>query len=132
MEKDIEDKVEPEDIINNRQGVDIITDTEQSGGISEGEEKYVKTTLVGSSTEGGEPSMKSMTMNGYDASMKMNDYDYEGTNKNKCTSKRGGRCIQHGMLCKKNVISKRAWVKGKNGIFGWRTTRQTTYLCTDY
>ena len=85
----------------------------------------MKKTSEGSSTEGGEPSMKSMTMNGY-------DYDYEGTNKNKCTSKRGGRCIQHGMLCKKNVISKRAWVKGKNGIFGWRTTRQTTYLCTDY
>ena len=70
------------------------------------------------------PSMMSM-MDDYDTSMrgmKMSGDDH--------TNKRGSRCVQHGVIGMKNVISKRAWVKGKYGVFGWKTSKQTTYLCT--
>ena len=104
--------------------------TEPCSGKSEGEKKYRKKTLVDHDTEGGEPSMISM-MDDYNTSMRgMKMSGDDDTNKNKCTFKRGGRCVQHGVIGMKNVISKRAWVKGKYGVFGWKTSKQTTYLCT--
>ena len=130
LEEDIKGKVEPEGITNNEQRVDIIVNTEPCSGKSEGEEKYRKKTLVDHDTEGGEPSMISM-MDDYNTSMRgMKMSGDDDTNKNKCTFKRGGRCVQHGVIGMKNVISKRAWVKGKYGVFGWKTSKQTTYLCS--
>ena len=67
---------------------------------------------------------------------KITDTDVEGGEHTRvaqtdtaCTFKRGGRCIQHDCVGQKYVISSKVWTKNANGMFGYKTVKQTKYRC---
>ena len=46
-----------------------------------------------------------------------------------CTFKRGGMCMKHGCVGQKYEISSKVWTKKKDGMFGYKTVKQTKYRC---
>ena len=46
-----------------------------------------------------------------------------------CVFKRGGKCINHGIMGEKIVETTKIWDKKKNGMFGWKTRMKTKYVC---
>ena len=52
-----------------------------------------------------------------------------GSEQKECVFKRGGRCVNHGMMGEKIVETSKVWDKKKNGMFGWKTRMKTKYVC---
>ena len=46
-----------------------------------------------------------------------------------CTFKRGGMCIKHKCVGQKYEISSKVWTQKKDGMFGYKTVKQTKYRC---
>ena len=50
-------------------------------------------------------------------------------NKNECEFRRGGMCIQHGIVGTKYTVTKSKWSELKNGLFGYKKSKVTKYRC---
>ena len=48
---------------------------------------------------------------------------------NECVFKRGGMCVNHGVMGQKFTEKTQSWGKKKNGLFGWRYGSRTKYVC---
>ena len=46
-----------------------------------------------------------------------------------CVFTRGGKCVTHGIVDRKQVNTSQTWDKKKNGLFGWIVKIKTTYVC---
>ena len=46
-----------------------------------------------------------------------------------CVFTRGGKCVTHGIVDRKQVNTSQTWDKKKNGLFGWIVKTKTTYAC---
>ena len=46
-----------------------------------------------------------------------------------CVFKRGGLCVNHGVVGTRYKENSKEWTKKKNGIYGWVTRTRIKYVC---